>query len=80
MQSGVGQLVAVCGLFQHHGEWIAEQDCVTNVWRLWRRCAEFLKDYAINKEESKWHCKVLDTSQFSMIKYIHDEGNLSETE
>jgi hypothetical protein len=38
------------------------------------------KDYAINKEKQKWLCIVLDTSQFSMIKYIHDEGNLSETE
>ena len=41
------------------------------------------KDITINKEKQNGPCKVLDTSSFSMIKYIHDihdEGNLTVTE
>ena len=38
--NGVGQLVAVCGLFLWGGQSIAEMGCAAGVSRLWRRWAE----------------------------------------
>ena len=63
MQSGVGQLVAVCGLFLWGGEKNSGNGlCGGRVATVAAVCRN-KKDYAIIKEQQKnGPCKVLDTS------------------